>query len=149
MIAKHQQELQLIKDLIKQVEQEKALQKPPVAIVLARLQLLAGQLLSLLQRLKPRDKQSVRRLVNQLIRGPKDLQKLACIIDDLDRAKFDLSQAIQLEHVRMALETHKIVAAGVIAASGKEGFGRKRVAQEGSVPGAVALVMRPKRANGK
>lgn len=75
------------------------------------LEAIAGKLVSCLQSLDPAGKSSARQLLHQLAHGSKDEKTLADIMNDLGRAKSNLSLHLQVANVGLTRSVENTIVA--------------------------------------
>ncbi|HEX3640685.1 MAG TPA: hypothetical protein VHV10_05290 [Ktedonobacteraceae bacterium] len=135
-----------VRELATTVEEEKVLQGPKVSEILAELKKLEIQLCKWLDNVDPRDKNSLRQVVDQLVSGSKDLEELDSIMKDLDRVKSNLSFTINMFLVRA---THTIKEAVVASGTVDVTFGERPEKNRNTTRRANASMPTQKRVNRK
>jgi len=105
LLEKYRKVLIKTRELAATVEEEKLLQGPKVSEILAELRELDNQLCKWLDNVDPHDRNSLRQVVDQLVRGSKDLKDLDIIMKDLDRVKVNFSLIVDMHLVKV---THTI-----------------------------------------
>lgn len=99
VLARHESELNSVKTIIGIIDDEEALQTPPVAEELNRLQEVQRKLAKLLDALDPKATSKVSQFARKFAYGSEDEKKLCAIMDELVHIKAALLLRIQVANV--------------------------------------------------
>lgn len=108
VLETHHKELESIKQVLKIVQQEKALQVPDMYEDLCQLQTLGMRLSNYLLALR-REKGQIKQYTNQILNGKKIQSDLADIMANMSRVKANLGVKIQVVHVGLTRSVGNIV----------------------------------------
>ncbi|KAI9730889.1 MAG: hypothetical protein M1834_005607 [Cirrosporium novae-zelandiae] len=117
VLDRHNHELKDIKTIIAVTEHEKALRTEAVTSELIKIKAIGQRLVDHLNTLAPQDKRIMRQFTDQLINGSKNETILANVMDELSRAKSNLSLYIQVANVGLTCTVEGIFIVNAIAVS--------------------------------
>ncbi|KAF2847362.1 hypothetical protein T440DRAFT_471075 [Plenodomus tracheiphilus IPT5] len=144
ILDKHGLELERIRDLSDSVRNEKALEGAKFSEPLARIKELEHKICKWLAKVDPGDKTSLRKFADQLVRGQDDRKKLDNIMQDLDRAKSDLSMIMAMHQAKVS---YKISEAVIPRNNHAFALNQKSVKHRSAVRGTKTIVPSPARSN--
>ncbi|PYI17757.1 hypothetical protein BO99DRAFT_414081 [Aspergillus violaceofuscus CBS 115571] len=112
-LAGYAEELRRAKSIIQVVADEPDLQTAEISAQLVRTEALVQKLVDLLRRLSCEDnsKSAARQFFHQLTQGSRDERALSALVDQIDRAKADMTVLIQVAGVGLVRTTDNTLAA--------------------------------------
>ncbi|KAL2073856.1 hypothetical protein VTL71DRAFT_11182 [Oculimacula yallundae] len=113
VLHRHSAEIESVKTIVEIILDEDVLQTALVALELENMGAVTKTLVQYLRDLNPGSKSQVRQIAHQLMHGTKEEEKLAGIMADFSRTKFNLSLRVQLANVGLTQVVHDTIIANV------------------------------------